>query len=333
MSKAAWIAFRAATAIGLTLLTILIFRPEQPFRSVLAAALTVCLPTFRGKAMRQRLLLVWATGILGMLLDAFFRDAPWLYLSFFVVMASWLLIVASRSRDLATLTLVAYGLSGSLPSSYDPQSMSILDGFYRSLNITIGLLASSVAFLIFPLRKPPSSSLVKRINFPVRDAFFIALAGAFSIITAKVFSDTIISTFCVFGSLTWSIKLCTQSRDILLRDVIGRVLGMLVSLSFVIVICFSTNNIVPYVIGYTSIAWVVIWFSNTYPQHSAICTNLMILFSATALMIPKPFHSYLLPLQIGFSVFMGMGCATLLWIIDSSMRAVERFAQSNDAVC
>jgi uncharacterized membrane protein YccC len=327
MSRATWIAFRSATAIGLTLLTILVFRPEQPFRSVLAAALTVALPTFRASAMRQRLLLVWATGILGMLLDAFFRDAPWFYLGFIVLIATGLLIVASRSRDLATLTLVAYGLSGSLPGGYEPQSMPILEGFYRSLNISIGIICSAIAFQIFPLRKPPSHTLAKRINFPVRDTFFIALSGALSIIVVKIFSGPVISTFCVFGALTWSIKLCTQSRDLLIRDFIGRVLGVLASVAFVIIVCFSTNHPLPYLIAYSGIAWMIVWVSNTYPRHSSVCTSLLILFLATSMMSPKPYESFHMPLRIAFSIFVGMGCATLLWLIDRPLRAVERVAE------
>ena len=61
MSKAAWVACRAATAVAIALLVILILRPESPFRAVLAGYLVVCLPTFRRKMMRQRLLLVTRT--------------------------------------------------------------------------------------------------------------------------------------------------------------------------------------------------------------------------------------------------------------------------------
>ena len=332
MSNAAWIAFRAATAIALTLLTVIIFRPEQPFRSVLAACLVVSLQTFHLKSIRPRLLLVWATGILGMLLDAFFRDAPWLYLSFFVVMSSGLLAVASRSRDLATLTLVAYGLSGSLPSGFDPQSMSILEGFYRSLNITIGVIAGAMAFLIFPERASPAHHAVQTMNFPIRDTVFIALAGALAIIAVKLFNGPVISAFCVFGAMTWSVMLCTVSRDLLIRAFVGRILGVLVSLAFVVVICFSTNNPVPYVIGYAGVTWAIEWASQNYPRHHVMFGNMLILFLATAIMIPKPFESYHLPIQIAFSLFLGMGCATLLWVIDRPLRAVERVAEGNASV-
>ncbi|MEI6322702.1 MAG: hypothetical protein WCP60_06335 [bacterium] len=327
MSKAAWVAFRAATAIGIALLSILIFRPESPFRAVLAGYLVVCLPTFRRKMMRQRLILVWCAGILGMALDAFFRDAPWLYIGFFVLMVTSLLIVASRSRDLATMTLLLYGISGSMPNTYNIDSEAIYDGFFRALNCSIGILSASIAFLIFPLRKPPVGTANLPIRFPVRDTFFIAVVGAAAICTANLFSSVITSAFVVFGALTWSIALCTQPREAIMARVVGGICGITASIFFISVICFSTNEILYYLASFIAVVWLCTWVGVQYPAWKPFANQFVFYFMVEAIMVPRPVHNLHESILIASSLYLGVVTATLLWFLDRLLRSMERMME------
>lgn len=327
MSKAAWVAFRGMTAVGIALLTILIFRPESPFRAVLAGYLVVSLPTFRRKMMRQRLLLVWSAGLLGMTLDAFFRDAPWLYIGFFVLMVTALLIVASRSRDLATLTLLLYGISGSMPNSYNINSEAIYDGFFRALNCSIGILSAAVAFMIFPVRKPPVGTGNPPIRFPMRDTFFIAVVGAAAICAANLFSSVITSAFVVFGALTWSIALCTQPREAILARVAGGICGIIASIFFISVICFSTNEILFYLANFMAVVWLCTWVCVQYPLWKPFANQFVFYFMVEAIMVPHPVHDLHETVLIAASLYLGVVTATLLWFADRLFRSVERIME------
>ena len=324
MSKAAWVACRAATAVAIALLAILILRPESPFRAVLAGYLVVCLPTFRRKMMRQRLLLVWSAGILGMALDAFFRDAPWLYIGFFVLMVTSLLIVASRSRDLATLTLLLYGISGSMPNSYNVNSGAIYDGIFRALNCSIGILSAAAAFLIFPVRKPPIGTGNPPIRFPVRDTFFIAVVGAAAICAADLFSSVITSAFVVFGALTWSIALCTQPREAILARFVGGLCGIAASALYLSVVCFTSNQILFYLVSFAGVAWICTWIGVRTPAWKPFANQFVFYFMVTAIMVPRPAENLHETILITFSLYLGVVTATLLWFLDRLLRSVER---------
>lgn len=328
MSKASWVAFRAASAVGIALLMILIFRPDSPFRAVLACYLVVCLPTFRRKMMRQRLILIWCAGLLGMALDAFFRDAPWLYIGFFVLMVTSLLIVASHSRDLATMTLLLYGISGSMPNSYNIDSAAIYDGIFRALNCTIGILSTAIAFLIIPVRKPPVGTSNPPIRFPVRDTFFIAVAGAVAICTANLFSSMITSAFVVFGAMTWSVALCTQPRDAILARAVGGLCGILTSIFFVSVLCFSTNSVLVYLMAYMTVVWGCTWVGIQYPDWKPFANQFVFYFMVAAIMVPKPVENLHETILIASSLYLGVITATVLWFIDRMLRSVERVVEA-----
>jgi hypothetical protein len=84
------------------------------------------------------------------------------------------------------------------------------------------------------------------------------------------------------------------------------------------------------------IVWLVSWLKVSIPSLAPILTFFLIVFMAGSGLSPRPVQSFDVTLTNLYSVLSGMVLATVLWVIDQSLRtvetAVEKSAQ-NKAAC
>ena len=324
-------AARITLACGFSMVTAEILRYPHAVRAILSASLVAGLPTFRRALMRQRFLLVWLGGFVGMGIEALFRDAPWLFLPANFCLAFLLYSLASKSRDFATMTIVGYGLSGSLDNVFvssgnDP----VLGGFYRALYCSVGLTAASIAYLMIPVRKPPAVSRVTPQSYPTRDLVFLGICASTAVWIGVLTSQYFASAFIVLMSLTWGVQLCTiRDKSVMVWNLSIAVLGLLAAVVFDVLVALSTNNFGVYLIAYLIVIFTMHWVKTSFPTIAPRLGLFTIVTSAGILMVPAPIQSFHGILKIQFSMFAGIILSTILWFIDRSLRSVEEAVLSS----
>jgi hypothetical protein len=316
---------RVALAVGLSVITAEILRYPHSVRATLCASLVAGLPTFRRALMRQRFLLVWIGGLIGMAIETMFRDAPWFFLPAYFLLVVMLYRFASKSRDVATMTIVGYGLSGSLDNMFiDSANEPIFGGFYRALYCTVGLLAASLAFVILPIRKPPKGSRVPPRSYPMRDLVFLGFCACTAEWVGVLTSQYLTSSFIVLMSLTWGVQLCTiKDKTTMIWNGSLGILGLLVALMFDVAISFSTNDFGIYLAAFLTLIFSINWLKVKYPAMAPRLAIFVIITTAGTCMVPGPVHSFQQVLRVIYSMFTGILLSTILWFIDRSLRSVE----------
>lgn len=318
-------ATRVALAVGLSATTAEILRYPHAVRATLCATLVAGLPTFRRALMRQRFLLVWIAGIIGMTVETLFRDAPWFFIPAYFLLVVLLYRFASKSRDFATMTIVGYGLSGSLENMFTVSADEpIFGGFYRALYCSVGLTAASLAYFLIPLRKPPKGTRVAPKSYPFRDLVFLGFCASTADCVGVITSQYLSSAFIVLMSLTWGVQLCTikDKTTMIWNGTLG-LLGLLVALLFDVVICFSTNDFGIYLAAFILLIFSIQWVRVKYPAMAPRLAIFAMITCAGTCMVPAPMQSFAQILKIILSMFAGLLLSTALWFIDRSLRSVE----------
>lgn len=318
-------ASRVALAVGLSVMTAEILRYPHYVRATLCASLVAGLPTFRRALMRQRFLLVWVGGIVGMIVETLFRDAPWFFLPTYFLLVVGIYRFASKSRDVATMTIVGYGLSGSLDNMFiDSPDTPIFGGFYRALYCTVGLVAASLAFVIIPVKKPPLGSRITPTSYPMRDLVFLGFCACTAEWVGVLTSQYLASAFIVLMSLTWGVQLCSiKDKTTMIWNGSLGVLGLLVALMFDVAVSFTTNDFGIYLAAFLTLIFCVNWLKVQYPVMAPRLAIFVIITSAGTCMVPGPVQSFQQVLKILYSMFAGILLSTILWFIDRSLRSVE----------
>ena len=330
MNKPVRMAFRSSLAVGLSLLTAELLRYPHPVRAVLCASLVAGLPTFRGSFMRQRFLRVWAGAGIGMIMEAVFRDAPWFFLPAYFLMVSLLFGIGSKSRDAATMLIIAYGLSGSLENQFsDAGSEPIYGGFCRALYCTVGLLAASLSFVVFPVPKPIPGYRVRPVTYPVRDTLFLGLCATLAMCVGLIAKEYLISSFTVLGSLTWGITLCTRrDKSGLPLTFAAGIAGLLAAMAFDSVLSSSTNTLAFYMGAFLAVVWLLNWVKASFPSMAPYLAVFSSILLACMVMVPEPIQSFGTTLRIICSMMSGIVLSTVLWVIDLSLRSVEQWVET-----
>jgi len=316
---------RITLACGLAMVTAEILRYPHAVRAILSASLVASLPTFRRALMRQRFLLVWLGGIVGMGAETMFREAAWLFIPTYFTLVVLLYRMASKSRDFATMTIVGYGLSGSLDNMFGGAANEpIFGGFYRAFYCSVGLTAASLAFLFVPVKKPPAAARTRPTAYPLRDLLFLGFCAStaewFGVLTSQYFT----SSFVVLMSLTWGVQLCTiRDKTDMVWNLAISCLGMVVAVAFDVVVSFSTNNFAIYLILYLTVIFSMHFAKASFPKMAPRLALFTIVTSAGLLMVPAPIQSFQGILRIQFSMLAGILLATALWFIDQAMRSIE----------
>lgn len=315
-------ACRLALAVALALLIVLIFKVPHSFRALLAVSLLANLTTFRKQAMKQRLALTWVAGLMGIVMESAFRDAPWLYLPAYTLLIYATMLLASRSRDAATMTLVIYGLSGSLITADDIGSAPVMGGFYRTLGVTIGILSAATAFALVPLRKSFHPPPAHPVYLGRRDAFFLALVGS----TCLCFGLLVIpgsKVFVVMGGATWAIQLLTASGAILRQRLFAAVLGSCVAIAVITVFSASSNNVALYLILVSGILGIGGYFASKHPRFKPGLSQFSVAFVIPISIAMEPLHSFHGVFGTIEAMWLGILVATLAFFLYRGATRVE----------
>jgi len=318
-------AFRSTLAVGMTLFAIEIYPNPVAARGLLCASLVACLPTFHRALMRQRFLLLWMAAAVGMLSEVLFRDAPWFFTPFYFALVCLVFFLGSKSRDEATMIIIAYGMSGSLLNQYSGSvNEPVFDGFFRAFWCSFGLLAASFSFIIFPIPKSTRANRVSHVSFPVRDIIYLGACAVISLFVGVLAVQYLSSAFFVMVTLVWGITLCSQrDRSKLPMTFVMGIAGLLLVVIFESIIGASTNNLMIYLSAFLSIVWFINWLRFSNPSLAPILTFFLIIFLTGGGLVPHPLQSFNQTLYILYSVLGGIVMASVLWVIDQTLRSVE----------
>ncbi len=328
MSDAWRPACRLALAVALAMLTILTLKFSHLFRAMLAVSLLANLPTFRRSTMRQRLILVWVAGAMGSVVEALFLDAPWLYVPAYMLLIFATMALASRSRDAATMTLLVYGLSGSLISGKIADSAPIMGGFYRTLAVTIGIFAAAAAFYIIPLRKGYRPQLPEPVNFRSRETFFLGFVGVCCLIAGHTLvADN--KVFVIMGGIPWAIQLLSASRPALMARLTGAVLGSIVAFFTLSVLSASTNNVAVYLSVICLIMGTIGYLGYRFPSFKPGCAQFAVCFMIPTGMLPGPIRNFHQVISIIEAMWIGIILASLLYFLHQWLLSVEKIVEDS----
>lgn len=322
-------ACRLALGVALAMIAILTLQYPHLFRALLAVSLLANLPTFRRSTMRQRLLLVWIAGAMGSVVEALFLDAPWLYAPGYLLLIYGTMALASRSRDAATMTLLVYGLSGSLISGKIADSAPIMGGFYRTFAVTIGIFAAAAAFYIIPLRKGFRPQLPEPVNFRSRETFFLGLVGVFCLIGGHTFVPEN-RVFAIMGGVPWGIQLLSASRQVLSVRLIGALMGSIVAMATLSVLSASTNNVAVYIVVVCIIMGAIGFLGSSIPNTKPGCAQFAVSFMIPTGMLPGPIRDFNQVFSIIESMWLGILIASLLYFVHRWALDVERRVEGSD---
>lgn len=316
---------RITFACALSIVTAEILRYPHFVRAILCATLVSSLPTFRRALMRQRFLLVWVGGIMGMGMQAMFRDAPWFFIPIYFLLVVLLYGFASKSRDFATMTIVGYGLSGSLDNHFDGMfDEPIMGGFYRALYCSVGLTAASIAFFLIPVKKPPAVARTRPVAYPLRDLLFLGFCAATAVWVGELTNQYLTSSFILLMALTWGVQLCTiRNKSDMVWNLGVSFLALLSATAFDVTVAFSTNNFAIYLLLYLAVIFSMHYTKASHPAFAPRMALFTIVTSAGIAMVPAPIQSLQGIFRIQFSMLTGILLATLLWFIDQALRSVE----------
>jgi hypothetical protein len=331
MNKPVRMAFRNTLAVGITLFATEVYPNPVAVRGLLCASLVSALPTFRRAAMRQRFILMWMAAGIGMLSEVLFRDALWFFIPFYFALVSLVFYIGSKSRDTATLIIIAYGLSGSLLNKFPGSGNEpVFDGFFRAFWCSVGLLAGVFSFLVFPIPKAPLTARVRPVNFPVRDCIYLGICSVVSLVIGVAATQYLSSPFLVMVTLVWGITLCTQrDKSALPMTFVFAIFAVIVAVAFDSVIASSTNNLMVFLAAFLAIVWLVNWLRFAFASITPMLSFFLIVFLAGAGMSPMPFQSFNFTLSNLFSVLGGIVVASVLWVIDQVLRSVELAAEQS----
>ena len=106
-------------------------------------------------------------------------------------------------------------------------------------------------------------------------------------------------------------------------------MAVIVALSFDSIIIASTNNLMVFLSAFLAVVWLVTWLKVSIPSLGLILTNFLVVFMLGGGMSPMPVQSFSTTLTNIYSVLSGIILATVLWVIDQSLRTVESIVEKS----
>ena len=322
MSDAARIAWRMAVAIALTLFCFFLLHIPNSFRALNTAAMLCSIPVFHGGLMKQRMILIWISGLMGMAIDSMFREAPWLYLCAYMVLIYTTMHLASRSRDAATMMILVFGYSGSVPTSDLFGADPVIAGFQRTLGVSLGVIIAIIAFQIFPVKKTRLFGRSNPVNFDRRNLLFLAVAGAALLCTGAAMAKEY-GTFVVMLGLAWAMGLPTQSWAVNRLQLAGLALGTCVALAELTIFSASSNNLAVYIAMISTVVGIAAYLGNRFPKLKPAQGLFIIgsLLPNTTLFRPLPNVTALFPMLA--AMWLGVLVSSIIFLVFRATAAVE----------
>jgi len=312
-----------ATAIALTLFCFFLLHIPNSFRALNTAALLCSIPIFRSGLMKQRMILIWISGLMGMAIDSMFREAPWLYLCAFMLLIYTTMQLASRSRDAATLMILVFGYSGSVPTSDLFGADPVVSGFQRTIGVSLGVIIAIIAFQIFPVKKGKIFHHSDPVSFDRRDLLFLAVAGAALLCVGAAVVKKY-DTFVVMLGLAWALGLPTQSWAVNRLQLGGLALGTCVAIVELTIFSASSNNLAVYIAMISTFVGIAAYLGTRFPKLKPAQGLFIIgsLLPNTTLFRPLPNVTALLPM-IG-SMWLGVLVSSLVFLIFNVAEEIEK---------
>jgi hypothetical protein len=323
MSDAARIAWRMAVVIAMTLFCFFLLHIPNSFRALNTAAMLCGIPVFQRGMMKQRFILIWISGLMGMAIDSLFREAPWLYLSAYMLMVYTTMRLASRSRDAATMMLLVFGYSGSVPTSDLFGADPVIAGFQRTIGVSLGVIMAIIAFFIFPVKARRLIPRPEPARFGQRELLFLAVTGA-ALLCAGAAIIREYGTFVVMLGLAWALGLPTQSMAVNRLQLFGLALGTCVAIALLTVFSASSNSLAVYIVVISTIVGMAAYLGFRHPAlHPAQGLFIIgVLLPNTTLFRPLPNISVLFPMFA--SMWLGVLVSTIVWIIFRVAEEIEK---------
>lgn len=324
MSSQFRIAWRMGTAIALTLFFFFLLHIPNSFRALNTVAMLCGITVFQHGMMKQRLILIWISGVMGMAIDALFREAPWFYLPAYMLLIYTTMHLASRSRDGATMMLLVFGYSGSVPTSDLFAADPIIAGFQRTIGVTIGVLMAILVFYLFPVKNRAAIHQLNPVRFGRRELLFLAVSGAVLLcVGAAVIKQY--GTFVVMLGLAWAVGLPTQSMSINRLQLGGLALGNCTAMAILTVFSASSNNIAIYISVIASIIGIVAYIGASYPGLKPAQGLFIIgtLVPCTFAFHPLANVTPLFPMIA--SMWIGVIVSSIIFLLFRSLEGAEKF--------
>ncbi len=323
MSEAAQIAWRVATAVALTLLCFFLLHIPNSFRALNTVAMLCGLALFQGGMMKQRLMLIWISGFMGMIIDTLFREAPWFYIPATMLLVYTTMHLASHSRDAATMMLLVFGYSGSIPTSDFFGTDPILAGFQRTIGVTLGVIVAITILFIFPMKKKTGQHHPEPLNLGRRDLLFLAVTAGVSLIVGAAIIKQY-GTFVVMLGLAWALGLPIQSAAVNRLQLLGLALGNCVALILLTVFSASSNNLVFYIVVIATIVGIAAYLGASFPQLKPAQGLFIIGILVPISFAFKPLPNVTVLFPMFFSMWLGVFIASLVFLIFRSLEEVEK---------
>ena len=323
MNSPVRVASRMGIAIALTLFIFFLLQIPNSFRALNTVSMLCGITVFQHGMMKQRLILVWISGVMGMVFDALFRDAPWFYIPAFMLLVYTTMHLASRSRDAATMMLLVFGYSGSVPTSDLFAADPIIAGFQRTIGVTIGVIVAIIVFYILPIRNRAVIHQLDPVRFGQRDLLFLGVAAAVLLCTGAALIKHY-ATFVVMLGLAWAVGLPNQSMATNRLQLLGLALGNSLALAALSVFSASSDNLAPYILLVTSIVTVAAYLGVIYPRLKPAQGLFVIglLVPCTYAFKPLPNVTPLFPMLA--SMWLGVIVSSVVYILFRLLEGVEK---------
>jgi hypothetical protein len=275
--------------------------------------------------MKQRLMLVWISGFIGVVIDTLFREAPWFYIPAMMLLVYTTMQMASRSRDAATMMLLVFGYSGSIPTSDFFGTDPIIDGFQRTIGVTIGVIVAITIFFIFPMKKNALQVHSEPINFGKRELLFLSVTAGISLIVGAAIIKHY-GTFVVMLGLAWALGLPRQSAAVNHLQLLGLALGNCVALILLSVFSASSNNLAFYIAIIATIVGIAAYLGASIPQLKPAQGLFIIGILVPISFAFKPLPNVTVLFPMFFSMWLGVLIASLLFFIFRALEKIEKRA-------
>lgn len=305
--------------------------PEAYIALSLAASLSLLpRPTFRDFILRIASV---ALGIsCGVFLIATLPQSPWIYFFFigFITAVGYHFV----------LKHVGAGAAYLFSAYFAAMSVEAITKIFSSDVAIVGLelLAQAISAIVVTymvaiiLRKKSVDSNNPAFLSPISSmtsitiVIWIAILVAFSLKTDQA-ARLIIASIAGITALETE-----RSTESFRKRMLGYVLGAVLSISFIVAVVASTNDLAIYLLGLGFLFGLLEWLANYYSSHKILFRALSMMFSYSALMLPSPESNLQVSMDRVITSLIGFTISILVFLVMVEAKKITRFMISPKSV-
>ena len=303
MSDAFRAALRQALAISLTALLVGSFHLPQPFLAVLAAQLIAGFACISGADFLKRITAAWAGSMAGLFLLVAAPDQQWISIPAFGVFSGSGIVAVFRRWGSAPAILFAMGIGGMFSAGLVYPGTGLISGSAHAMSLSIAAISSVLAWTVC-MRQTGTAGTAKATLSPI----LIGLAASASLIVAALTipAEAVVMTIATMTTI-FALQTSPGKPGIAART-IGAGVGILVSVTFLVIVSGSGNNLAIFLAALALVMGSFEWLAASHPANGAMFRQAAALFAVAATMLPRPdqflFGSLdrMLAVVIGFAV-------------------------------